>query len=41
MLLADWYRGTGVEGMERWFDKCVMHAPVTAGAIRELWAVRD
>lgn len=26
---------------ERRFDKCVMHAPVTAAAIREHWAVRD
>ena len=26
---------------KRWFDKCVMHAPVTAAGIREQWAVRD
>ena len=26
---------------ERRFDKCVMHAPVTAAAIREQWAVGD
>lgn len=26
---------------ERRFDKCVMHASVTAAAIREQWAVKD